>query len=55
MPSKPKPPAKSLLTCPKCKQEMRLLGIEAETNIRELYTFECKKRRRLEIRGVRVN
>jgi uncharacterized protein YbaR (Trm112 family) len=45
----------SLLLCPICRREMRLLGIESESATRELYTFECKKCHRLEVRGVRVN
>ena len=45
---------KSLLPCPKCKREMLLLGIEPESAIRDLYTFECDKCGALEIRGVRV-
>jgi hypothetical protein len=31
---------------------MRLLGIERETDIRDLYTFRCDKCGRLEVRGV---
>lgn len=34
-------PVKSLLTCPECRLELRLFGIETETAERELYTFEC--------------
>ena len=44
----------SLLTCPKCKLEMRLFGIETENARRDLYTFECMKCGALEVRGVRV-
>jgi hypothetical protein len=33
---------------------MRLLGIEAASLERDLYTFECEKCRRIEVRGVRV-
>ena len=47
-------PVKSLLTCPKCKLEMRLLGIETESATRELYTFECPKCGALEARGVKA-
>ena len=47
-------PAKSLITCPTCGLEMRLLGIEAENSKRDLYTFECEKCQKLEVRGVRV-
>jgi hypothetical protein len=45
---------KSLLTCPKCKLELRLLGIESESIDRDLYTFECTKCGALEVRGVKV-
>lgn len=45
---------KSLLTCPGCKIEFRLFGIETETVERDLYTFECTKCGRLEVRGVNV-
>ena len=45
---------KSLLVCPKCKREMRLFGVEQESETRELYTFECDKCDALEVRGVRV-
>jgi hypothetical protein len=31
---------------------MRLFGVEPETDIRDLYTFECDKCGRLEVRGV---
>jgi hypothetical protein len=44
----------SLITCPKCGLEMRLIGIEAENPKRELYTFECERCQKLEVRGVRV-
>ncbi len=44
---------KSLLTCPKCKLELRLIGVESETANRDLYTFECTKCGRLEVRGVK--
>jgi hypothetical protein len=33
---------------------MRLFGVEPETEFRELYTFECPKCRRLEVRGLLV-
>jgi hypothetical protein len=43
------------MTCPKCKRgEMCLRGIEAESEIRDLFTFECDKCGALEVRGVRV-
>jgi hypothetical protein len=47
-------PIKSLLRCPKCKREMLLFGIEPESPIRDVYTFECGKCGALEVRGVRV-
>ena len=47
-------PIKSLLSCPACKLELRLLGIESETIARDLYTFECTKCGHLEVRGVKV-
>jgi hypothetical protein len=34
---------------------MRLLGIEAENDIRDLFTFECVVCRRIEVRGVLVD
>jgi hypothetical protein len=42
-----------LIVCPKCNLEMRLFGIEAETDVRDLFTFECNCRA-LEVRGVLV-
>jgi hypothetical protein len=42
----------SLISCPACAIEMRLLGIEAENPTRDLYTFECARCRRLEVRGL---
>ena len=47
-------PVKSLLTCPKCRLELRLFGIETESAKRELYTFECEKCGALEVRGVKL-
>jgi hypothetical protein len=44
----------SLMRCPDCNQEMRLFGIEAASDTRELYSFECDQCRRIEIRGVRI-
>lgn len=41
-----------LMLCPTCATEMRLLGIESENPARDLYTFECPKCERLEVRGV---
>ena len=44
-----------LISCPKCNRgEMFLRGIEPESDIRDLYTFECDKCGALEVRGVRV-
>ena len=34
-------PIKALLLCPNCNAEMCLFGIEAESDERDLYTFEC--------------
>lgn len=46
---------KPLMTCPNCQRgEMRLFGIEPESDIRDLYTFECDQCGALEVRGVRV-
>ena len=47
-------PVASLLPCPVCKVEMCLFGIESDPDQpkRELYTFECPKCARLEVRGV---
>ena len=44
----------SLLRCPKCNLEMLLFGTEAESDIRDLYTFECAMCGKLEVRGVLV-
>jgi hypothetical protein len=38
----------------KPRGEMVLRGIEPESDIRDLYTFECDKCGSLEVRGVRV-
>jgi hypothetical protein len=43
-----------LVACPKCNLEMRLFGIEAESDVRDLYTFECGSCGALEVRGVLV-
>jgi hypothetical protein len=46
---------KPLLICPKRKRgEMCLFGIEPESDIRDVYTFECDECGALEVRGVRV-
>lgn len=47
-------PIKPLVCCPKCGAEMRLFGIEPQNPQRDLYTFECEKCDRIEVRGVRV-
>jgi hypothetical protein len=47
-------PAEPLLLCPKCKVEMSLLGVEAESDKRDLYTFECSACGGLEVRGARL-
>jgi hypothetical protein len=47
-------PIKALLLCPNCNVEMSLFGIEAESDARDLYTFECRACDGLEVRGVRV-
>ena len=44
----------SLLRCLKCNLEMLLFGTEAESDIRDLYTFECAMCGKLEVRGVLV-
>ena len=41
-----------LIVCPKCKVEMRLLGIEPEHDTRDLLTFQCDRCGTLEVRGV---
>jgi hypothetical protein len=52
MPDSEPTSVKPLILCPDCKVEMRLFGVEPETDIRDLYTFECDKCGRLEVRGV---
>ena len=42
------------MLCPCCKIEMRLFGIEPESDTRELYTFECNGCSRLEVRSVLI-
>jgi hypothetical protein len=48
----PKAPIEALLLCPLCNIEMRLFGIELESDTRDLYTFECVACGGLEARGV---
>ena len=43
-----------LIVCPKCKLEMRLFGIEADNEVRDLFTFECSSCDAFEVRGVLV-
>jgi uncharacterized protein YbaR (Trm112 family) len=45
---------KSLIVCPKCKLELRLVGVEAESATRDLYTFECERCGLIEVRGLRI-
>ena len=47
-------PVASLINCPKCKREMALVGIESESEKRELYTFECENCDQIEVRGIRI-
>jgi hypothetical protein len=49
-----KEPIKALLLCPHCDLEMCLFGIETESDVRDLYTFECSNCGGLEVRSVRV-
>ena len=46
---------KALVLCPKCNVEMRLFGIEPESDKRDLYTFECIACGGLEVRGALVS
>jgi hypothetical protein len=48
------PKSKSLLMYPECKLEMRLMGIEPKEPSRDLFTFECTKCKRMEVRSVRL-
>jgi hypothetical protein len=43
-----------LIVCPRCNLEMRLFGIESESDVRDLFTFECGACGQLEVRGVLV-
>jgi len=45
---------KSLIVCPNCKLEMRLVGVEAESATLDLYTFECERCGLIEVRGLRI-
>lgn len=44
----------SLIVCPQCGREMRLLGIEPESPQRDLFTFECEECEHIAVRAVRV-
>jgi hypothetical protein len=48
------PKIEPLMLCPDCKVEMRLFGIEAESPIRDLFSFECTTCGRIEARGFLV-
>jgi hypothetical protein len=43
-----------LILCPDCNLEMRLFGVESESAIRDLYSFDCTRCGRIEARGVLV-
>jgi hypothetical protein len=43
----------ALLRCPLCGGEMRLRKVEPESEKRDLYTFECERCDRTEVRGAR--
>ncbi len=40
--------------CPLCNIEMRLFGIESETDKNDLYTFECVACSGVEVRGAKA-
>ena len=44
----------SLLRCPKCNLEMLLFRTEVESDIRDLYTFQCAMCGKLEVRRALV-
>jgi hypothetical protein len=48
------PNIEPLIVRPECKLEMRLFGIEAESDVRDLFTFQCPACGQLEVRGVLV-
>ena len=48
------PKIEPLILCPDCKLEMRLFGMEAESVIRDAFSFECVSCGRIEARGVLV-
>jgi hypothetical protein len=47
-------PVQPLIACPTCKRDMCLIGIERESDVRDLFTFECAECSCFEVRGVRV-
>jgi hypothetical protein len=49
-----KAPIRPLVVCLHCNVEMGLLGVESDSETRDLYTFECHACGGLEVRGVRV-
>jgi hypothetical protein len=52
--NRPESIVQPLIVCPKCSLEMRLFGIEAESDVRDLFTFECSSCGALEVRGLMV-
>lgn len=51
-PTLPAAPVASLILCPTCDREMRLVGVERESAKRDLFTFECAHCGCFEVRGV---
>ena len=43
-----------LILCPTCKVEMRLFGIEMESPLRDLFSFECPNCGKIEARSLLV-
>ncbi|MEY9423187.1 putative RNA-binding Zn-ribbon protein involved in translation (DUF1610 family) [Bradyrhizobium japonicum] len=41
-----------LILCPTCKVEMRLFGIEMESPLRDLFSFECPNCGKIEARSL---
>ena len=50
--AKKNPPVAPPLSCPRCEHEMRLLGIEPDSDTSDLLTFECTNCGRFEVMGV---
>jgi hypothetical protein len=48
------PKIEPLLLCSDCESEMRLFGMEAVSDVHDLYTFECSECGKLEARSVLV-